>query len=254
MKNQQNKFWDIKASADEKSADLFIYGAIVSGYKWRDEDVTLTEFQQALDDLLPSVKTLNMYVNSPGGSVFTAIAMMNQLERKKSQLTINAYVDGVAASAASFLIMKADKIFMYENTFLMIHKPMITLWSANAVDCREQADWLDKTESRTCIPAYKSKGTELLTDEKINELLDGKDNWLDAEEASKYFDIEVVEEEKDAVACADIELLNQYQNVPKQLLEPVQSAPVMSVEEKALREKIIADSKANLTYLNTIIN
>lgn len=253
MKKQQNKFWDIKASADEKSADLFIYGAIVSGYKWRDEDVTLTDFQQALDDLLPSVKTLNMYVNSPGGSVFTAIAMMNQLERKKSQLTINAYVDGVAASAASFLIMKADKIFMYENTFLMIHKPMITLWSANAVDCREQADWLDKTESRTCIPAYKSKGTELLTDEKIKELLDGKDNWLDAEEASKYFDIVVVEEEKDAVACADIELLNQYQNVPKQLLEPVQSTPVMSSEEKALREKIIADSKANLTYLNTIL-
>ncbi|MCS5499809.1 Clp protease ClpP [Lysinibacillus sp. A4] len=254
MNKQQNKFWEIKASADEKSADLFIYGAIVSGYKWRDEDVTLTEFQQALDDLLPSVKTLNMYVNSPGGSVFTAIAMMNQLERKKSQLTINAYVDGVAASAASFLIMKADKIFMYENTFLMIHKPMITLWSANAVDCREQADWLEKTESRTCIPAYKSKGTELLTDEKIKELLDGKDNWLDAEEASKYFDIVVVQEEKDAVACADIELLNQYQNVPKQLLEPVQSAPVMSAEEKALREKIIADSKANLIYLNTIIN
>lgn len=249
----KNKFWEIKASADEKTADLFIYGAIVSGYKWRDEDVTLTDFQKSLDDLSPTVNTLNMYVNSPGGSVFTAIAMMNQLERKKNQLTINAYVDGVAASAASFLIMKADNIFMYENTFLMIHKPMITLWSANAVDCREQADWLDKTESRTCIPAYKSKGTELLTDEKINELLDGKDNWLDAEEASKYFNIVVLEEEKDAVACADIELLNQYQNVPKHLLEPVQSTPVMSTEEKALREKILADSKANLAFLNTIL-
>ncbi|QGG51602.1 head maturation protease, ClpP-related [Lysinibacillus pakistanensis] len=249
----KNKFWEIKASADEKTADLFIYGAIVSGYKWRDEDVTLTDFQKSLDDLSPTVNTLNMYVNSPGGSVFTAIAMMNQLERKKNKLTINAYVDGVAASAASFLIMKADNIFMYENTFLMIHKPMITLWSANAVDCREQADWLDKTESRTCIPAYKSKGTELLTDEKINELLDGKDNWLDAEEASKYFNIVVLEEEKDAVACADIELLNQYQNVPKHLLEPVQSTSVMSTEEKALREKILADSKANLAFLNTIL-
>lgn len=251
------KFWDIKASADEKSADLFIYGAIVSGYKWKEEDVTLTDFQQALDGLPKTVKTLNLYVNSPGGSVFTAIAMMNQLERKKSQLTIDAYVDGVAASAASFFIMKADNIYMYKNTFLMIHKPMISLWSANAVECREQADWLEKTESRTCIPAYKSKGTEKLTDEKISELLNGKDNWLDADQAADLFDIVVLEEEKDAVACADIELLNEYQNVPHQLLQPQQknpsTPPQMSAEEKALREKIITDSKANLTYLETIL-
>lgn len=253
MSQATQKYWDLKASADEKSADLFIYGAIVSGYKWRDEDVTLSDFQKALDDLPTTVKTLNMYVNSPGGSVFVAIAMGNQLERKKSKITINAYVDGVAASAASFLIMKADNIYMYENTFLMIHKPMITLWSANAVECREQAEWLDKVESRTCIPAYKSKGTELLTEDKIAELLDGNDNWLDANEASQYFDIVVLEEEKDAVACTDMDLIQRYQNVPQELIALDKNKPTMSAEESARRKQIVLEAKQNILYRKTIL-
>ncbi|UED78043.1 head maturation protease, ClpP-related [Brevibacillus sp. DP1.3A] len=247
-----NKFWDLRSAKDEKSADLFIYGAIVSGYKWNEADITITEFTQAMDNLPKSVKTLNMYVNSPGGSVFTTIAMMNQLERKRSSLTINAYVDGVAASAASFLIMKADNIYMYKNTFLMIHKPMISLWGANAVDCREQADWLDKTELKTCRPAYLSKGTVLLTEDKVSELLDGKDNWLDADEAAELFNITVLEEEKDAVACADMELLQSYNGIPAQLLNPHQSSKTSSLNMTE-REKIAVEAKAGATYIETIL-
>ncbi|MBS4188645.1 Clp protease ClpP [Bacillus sp. FJAT-49705] len=243
----------MKASADEKSADLFIYGAIVSGYKWRDEDITLSDFKDALDALPNTVKTLNMYVNSPGGSVFVTNAMINQLERKKSSITINAYVDGIAASAASYLIMNADNIYMYKNTFLMIHKPMITLWSANATDCREQAEWLDKIESRTCIPAYKSKGTDQLTDEKISELLDGKDNWLDADEAAELFNITILEDEKDAVACADIELLQIYKNVPNQLFKQTDPEQSISAKEMAERKRIAEGAKANAAFIETIL-
>lgn len=252
MEKKLNKYWEMKASADEKSADLFIYGAIISGYKWNDADVTLSEFKEALEELPMTVKTLNMYVNSPGGSVFTTIAMMNQLERIKSRMVLNAYVDGIAASAASILIMKADNIYMYENTFLMIHKPMISLWGANAVDCREQADWLDKTEAKTCIPAYLSKGTDTLTDEKVKELLDGKDNWLDANEAAALFDITVIEETKDAIACADIEILNRYKDVPREVFK-VEQKNTISAEEMTFRKQIAEQSLANQAYLKTIL-
>jgi ATP-dependent Clp protease, protease subunit len=252
MDKKLNKYWEMKASADEKSADLFIYGAIISGYKWNETDVTITEFQQALDSLPKTVKTLNIYVNSPGGSVFTTIAMINQLNRIKSQMTINAYVDGIAASAASFLIMVADNIYMYKNTFLMIHKPMISLWGANAVDCREQADWLDKTEAKTCKPAYLGKGTEALTEEKLQELLNGKDNWLDADEATELFNITVIEETKDAIACADVELLSHYKDVPEQLLNVQQNSHV-DIKEMEQRKKIASESIANLDYLKTIL-
>lgn len=249
------KFWEMKSALNKPVTDLFVYGAILNGSKWEDSDVTLAEFKQELDSLPESTKTLNLYVNSPGGSVYATIAMMNLLERMKSRVTINAYVDGVAASAASFLIMKADNIYMYTNSFLMIHKPMSTLWSANSVDCREMADWLEKTEANSCVPAYLGKGTSALTEEKVKQLLDGKDNWLSAEETAELFNVTIIQETKDAAACADIDMLAKYENTPKQLLEQIQpqQPTVMTAEEKTLRESILADSKANLTYLNTIL-
>lgn len=247
-----NKFWDLRSANDKMSADLFIYGAIMSGSKWNENDVTISEFTQALAELPPTVKTLNMYVNSPGGSVFTTIAMMNQLERRKEKLTIDAYVDSVAASAASFLIMIADNIYMYKNTFLMLHKPMISLLGANSIECREQADWLDKTEMKTCFPAYLAKGTALLTEDKLKEYLDGKDHWLSADEAAQYFDVTILEETKDAVACADIEFLKQYTNTPQQLLNIEQTATI-SAEEMKQRQLIADDAKAGSAYLETII-
>ncbi|AMW99212.1 head maturation protease, ClpP-related [Rummeliibacillus stabekisii] len=256
------KFWDLKSKMNSSSADLFIYGAILSGSKWDEADVTLMDFKQELDSLPDTTKTLNLYVNSPGGSVYATIAMMNQLERLKSKMTIDAYVDGIAASAASFLIMKADNLYMYTNSFLMIHKPMSTLWGANSVDCREMADWLDKTEANSCIPAYLGKGTSAMTEEKVKQLLDGKDNWLTAEETAELFDVTIIQETKNAVACADIDMLGSYENVPEQVkqLIPDKSSHsqknqnlVMSAEEKALREQILADSKVNQLYLKTIL-
>lgn len=250
MKEKKNNFWEVQASANGNYADVFIYGEIVSGEKWDESDVSLTDFTKELDSLGASVKTLNLYTNSPGGSVFTTVAMMAQLERLKSRMTINAYVDGIAASAASFLITVADNIYMYQNSFLMLHKPMIGLiFGANANELREQADWLDKIESSTCIPAYKSKGTDKLTDEVLSSFLGEKDVWLDAYEASEYFQIEVLEETRDAVACLEPKLL--YGDIPKQINN--KNKNTISASEMAERQRLKEQTIANLKYLKTLL-
>lgn len=249
MKNKNNKFWEVKASANKNEADVFIYGEIVSGDKWDESDVSIADFSKELDSLDSKVKDLNLYVNSPGGSVFTTIAMMSQLERAKQRMTINAYVDGIAASAASFLIMAADNIYMYQNALLMIHKPMIGLiFGANSNVLREKAEWLDKIESSTCIPAYKSKGTVELTDEVLSSFLGEKDVWLDASEASQYFDITVLEETKDVAANLEPSLL--YGDIPKQLGKTKEG---ISATEMAERKKIAEEAKANQIYYETIL-
>lgn len=250
MMSKQNKFWEVKASANKNTADVFIYGEIVSGDKWDESDVSITDFAKELDSLNSNVKNLNLYVNSPGGSVFTTVAMMSQLERAKQKMTINAYVDGVAASAASFLIMAADNIYMYQNALLMIHKPMIGLvFGANANVLREQADWLDKIESSTCIPAYKSKGTDKLTDEVLSNFLGEKDVWLDAYEASDYFRLEVLEETKDVAACLEPKLL--YGDVPKQI--NVNNSNNISATEMAERKKIAEQAETNIKIREQIL-
>ena len=76
---------------------------------------------------------------------------------------------------------------------------------------------------------------------------------LAADEALEHGVCDVVEEANQAAALVDDKIMKQYKNVPGQLLQPSASTTEMSEEEKALREKILADSKANLTYLNTIL-
>lgn len=253
LSEKENKFWEIKASANNKEADVFIYGEIVSGDKWDESDVSIVDFAKELDQLDDNTRNLNLFVNSPGGSVFTTVAMMSQLKRVKSKMTVNAYVDGLAASAASFLIMVADNIYMYENSLLMIHKPMVGLiFGANANQLREQAEVLDKIESSTCIPAYKDKGTDSLTEEKLSSFLGEKDTWLDAEDAQKYFDINVIEESKDIVACVDPKLM--YDKAPKNIMpKEEQNKKVISATEMAERQKIAEQAKANSEYVNDIL-
>jgi ATP-dependent Clp protease protease subunit len=58
-----------------------------------------------LDDLgaLPDAAPLDLRLNSPGGSVFDAVAIYNALQRHEGTVTVT--IDGIAASAASYIAM-----------------------------------------------------------------------------------------------------------------------------------------------------
>ena len=215
-KKKAKKFWDFRnALAD--TAELYVYGEIVSGsYKWDDTDVTIVDFKDQLDKL-GDIKTLNMYVSSPGGSIFTTVAMMSMLQRQKEKgVVINAYVDGVAASAAGFLIMVATNIYFYINSTLMIHKPLLSGYmAANAYELRKMADSLDTLENGSLIGSYMAKAKEVLTEDKLRELL-AAETWMDANMAQGYFNITILEETKQYVASIqDLEILAKYKNTPK---------------------------------------
>lgn len=58
-------------------------------------------------------------INSPGGNVFDGFAIMAQLERHPGYVTVR--VEGLAASAASYIAMAADRVVMPEASMMMIH-------------------------------------------------------------------------------------------------------------------------------------
>ena len=63
------KFYNIKSQ--NNTTGIYIYGEIIGGSdKWDESDVTFDDFRKALDDM-NNGDTLEMYINSPGGSVFT---------------------------------------------------------------------------------------------------------------------------------------------------------------------------------------
>ena len=121
MKNK--RFYYFKNIA-ENEYSLYVYGEIVDE-KWFNSEVDIADFKEALAGV-PFGAKLNMYVNSVGGNVFATSAMISMLQRaKENGVKIDAYIDGLACSCASWLIMVADNINIYKNSVMMIHKPMV---------------------------------------------------------------------------------------------------------------------------------
>jgi ATP-dependent Clp endopeptidase proteolytic subunit ClpP len=102
---------EAKNLADD-TAEILIYNEI--GY-W---GITAEDFKTTLAGITAS--TINVRINSPGGDVFDGLAIYNSL--KAHPATINTFVDGWAASAASFIMLAGDTVSMAENSMAMIHK------------------------------------------------------------------------------------------------------------------------------------
>ncbi|QBP06938.1 Clp protease [Virgibacillus phage Mimir87] len=246
-KKKQNKFFEMKMSADGKSGDIFIYGEITK-YAWEDEgEHSATTFKQELDNL-GNVENINLYVNSPGGSVFEGITIHNMLKRHSARVIV--HVDALAASIASVIIMAADEIRMPSNSMLMIHNPW-TFAIGNSADLRKEADDLDRI-GKSSMQSYLDKAGDKLSDEKLQEMLDAE-TWLSADEALEYGLCDVVEEANDMAASISEEYLQRYQNVPKHLQLVVDNSNNMPDEEKALRQKIADEAKASSEITQTIL-
>lgn len=224
------KFWEMKMSANQKEADVYIYGEIVS-YKWDEEDTTASSFQKDLK-ALGDVEAINLHVNSPGGSVFEGITIGNMLKHHKAKVT--AYVDALAASIASVIVASCDKVVMYDNSMLMIHNP----WSrmvGNAKDFRKQADDLDKI-SESSVITYLSKAGDLLTEERIKQIMD-EETWLSASEAKEIGLCDEILGTNSIAASIDEKLFKNYRNVPEDLIKQ---------EVKKNRDSIITDERKKL--------
>lgn len=245
VKKSNPKFFEMKLSENKKVGEVFIYGEITK-YAWEEYgEKSAKIFQQELEEL-GDVETINLYVNSPGGSVFEGVAIHNMLKRHKARVI--AYVDALAASIASVIIMAADEIRMPSNSMLMIHNPW-TIAIGNAAELRKEADDLDRI-GESAIISYLEKAGDKLEEEKLREMLDAE-TWLTADEAYQYGLCDVVEEANDMAASINEKHLQHFRNVPKQLLQ--QEKQTISAQEMAERQKIAEQAKANLSYYNTIL-
>lgn len=112
---------------------------------------------QDLVDQLQGASGVELHVNSPGGDVWEGIAMYNAI--KDHPGTVTVIVDGIAASAASFLAMAGDRIVMNRSSQLMIHDA----WTVTAGDEAEHlrtAELLGRVSSTIAgIYARRAGGT-----------------------------------------------------------------------------------------------
>ena len=241
---KDKKFWEVKAAANDVG-ELYIYGDIVS-HKWDDTDVTVKDFAEDLK-ALGDLKTLNIYLNSLGGSVFQGQAIYSILKRHSAHK--NVYIDGIAASIASVIAMAGDTISMPKNAMVMIHNPW-TFVMGNSADLRKEADALDKIRE-SMIVAYMDKIQDKTSEEQLAELLDAE-TWLSAQDCfDRGFCDEILDAKEIAASCLDSEMLSNYKNTPDSIKNLQKGVDCLSDDGK--RRKIIEESRADLADLNYIL-
>lgn len=214
----KKRFYEFKNIAN-KDSELYVYGEICNGVdKWDESDVTFKDFKDTLENMTQGA-TLNMYINSPGGSVFTTQSIIAMLRRaKENGVKVNAYIDGLGASCASWLPMIADEIFVYPQSIMMIHKPLCGVVWGNADEMRKEIEVLDKIENDVIIPLYMEKAKEGVTENTLREKM-ANETWLNVDEMQELFNVTVLEDERQIACCVDKDIFNKYTNVPEDLLK-----------------------------------
>lgn len=204
-------YFQMKATNNVAQIDIF--GDIVSE-KWFDEETSATSFRDALKEL-GEVSTINLSINSGGGSVFDGIAIYNMLKSHKA--TVNVYIEGLAASIASVIAMAGDTITMRSGSMMMVHMPW-TLSQGNAEEMRKTADTLEKTGD-SIVDIY-SERTGISSDDIRNIMND--ETWLSAEEAVEQGWATKLDKKEAVMNSVPKEILGRFSNVPKNVLERVE--------------------------------
>lgn len=195
-----SKYWNLAVKEDTSNeADLYLYN-IIDDFAYEGYSDSADSILKDINDL-GDIKQLNVYINSPGGSVFEGISIKNMLERQKLKgCFINVVIDGLAASIAGVIAMAGDKISMPENALMMVHRASCGCFG-NADEMRKQIEVLDKIDT-VLINTYVNRSGGLLSKEDVQAMFDSGDTWLTAEEAKNYGLCDEITESLKVAACA----------------------------------------------------
>lgn len=195
-----SKYWDLAVKEDTSNeADLYLYN-IIDDYAYEGYSDSADSILKDINDL-GDIKQLNVFINSPGGSVFEGISIKNMLERQKLKgCFINVVIDGLAASIASVIAMAGDKISMPENALMMVHRASCGCFG-NADEMRKQIEVLDKIDI-VLTNTYVNRSGGLLSKEDVQAMFNSGDTWLTAEEAKNYGLCDEITESLKVAACA----------------------------------------------------
>lgn len=189
-----------------QNGELVLYGP-VGGDWWSETGFTDADVIANLAEMSGDIV---VRINSGGGIAHMGIAIQNALRSYDGEVT--AYVDAVAASAASIIAMGADKLFVREGATLMIHDPSTIAWGDSRV-FRKEADRLDRLAERGAKIYSRRSG---LSVEAVRQMM-LDETWLDAEEAIEKGFADDPDEDLDAAMAAAVFDYSVYRHPPAHL-------------------------------------
>lgn len=141
-------------------------------------------------DFLQSNGDVELYINSQGGDVFEAMQIYNALRRHSRNHSVKVYVDGLSASAASYLMFGGSELFVPKNATIMIHKPTTWTWG-NADELRTSANALDVIQSS--IESIYTDNAKSISAVQIRHLVDAT-TWMTGSDFADKFKCTLIDE------------------------------------------------------------
>lgn len=139
-----------------------------------------------------SNEPIKLYINSPGGDVYSGLAIYDTMQMIKSP--VHTYVMGLAASMASLLLMAGEKGHRYAlpNSKVMIHQPLsgIDFSQATDIDIHNKELQSLKTDINNIIFEHSTQSLK-----KIKKDVE-RDYWMKSSEALNYGIIDEIKSKK----------------------------------------------------------
>jgi len=213
-------------------ATIYVYD-MIGGW----DGVQANEFVKELAAI--TAKQINLRINSPGGSVFDGRAMAAAVQQHESRVT--AYIDGIAASAASWLAIAADEVVIADGAFIMIHNSQ-ALGMGDKRVMLELAGVLEQLDE-TFVADYVGKTGK--TAAEVRGWMDAE-TWFGADESVANGFADRVEKGKKASNSWN---LAAYNNPPEELLATARASDIEQPEDMRDRR---AHSERRLALLERI--
>ena len=207
-----------RASNEAGTTTLYIYDQIGG---WWDG-----VFAKDVAAALVGAGDVTVHINSGGGDIFEGAAIHNLLKNHAGKVTMR--IDGVAASAASFIAMAGDMIIMEPNATMMVHEGS-AICVGRAADMREAAELLEMLNQIIAgMYAARAGGT---VDEWLTTM--GGETWYDAAKAlaaGLVDEVPPAKGQEPAVPAADAgDLLSAF----ALLVQPVAAAAPSQIQAEA---------------------
>jgi ATP-dependent protease ClpP protease subunit/phage head maturation protease len=158
-----------RGDGGKTEASVYVYDEIGGSF-----GVTASQFAADLEEI--DAEIIHLRINSPGGSVKDALAIMNTLRAHPARVI--SHVDGWAVSAASVVMLGGDEIVVEPGGEVMTHMASTEV-SGQPKVLRQYATWLDR-QSENVAELYAQRSGKTM--EEWIELME-EESWFYGQEA-----------------------------------------------------------------------
>lgn len=229
--------WRIEPVQKENKTLLYIYDDVSeygdfdwNTWEYKESETSAKFFAEKLGEI-PDGETIELHINSNGGSVKEGVAIYNLLKQKQN--TKVGIVDGVAHSVAFLILQACETRKMCLGTTALIHN-MWMYCHGNATQLRKYADDLDDMMEAN-RQVFMERAT--ISEEELKDLME-KETYLTPDKALEYGLI-------DEIMGKEAKPTNT-----EELLQKLQEMQMEMNRQQSFREQIAAMQKNTPPQIN----